>query len=104
MSSENELRGRIGTLEGKLMEALFDLAQARAKLGQTWLIWSNEHRAWWGPGSRGYEVVLSKAGRYSRERAAEICAGANRYLSEGSEPNEVMVLAPAPAEALHHEG
>lgn len=39
----------------------------------TYLIWSNEHRGWWGIGERGYDRHLAKAGRYSRERAIEIC-------------------------------
>lgn len=39
----------------------------------TYLIWSNEHRGWWGPGECGYDRHLSRAGRYSRERAIAIC-------------------------------
>jgi hypothetical protein len=38
-----------------------------------YLIWSNEHRAWWGPGERGYVQRLGDAGRYSRDVALEIC-------------------------------
>jgi hypothetical protein len=38
-----------------------------------YLIWSNEHRAWWGPGERGYVRKISAAGRYSREHAIGIC-------------------------------
>lgn len=41
-----------------------------------YLIWSNEHRAWWGPGECGYVPQLSKAGRYTRERAIDICRNA----------------------------
>jgi hypothetical protein len=37
------------------------------------VIWSNEHRAWWGPGERGYTSDLAKAGRYPFHHAAEIC-------------------------------
>lgn len=34
-----------------------------------YLIWSNEHRAWWRPNSRGYTLDVDKAGRYSRKDA-----------------------------------
>ena len=34
-----------------------------------YLIWSNEHRAWWRPNSAGYTSQFEKAGRYSREDA-----------------------------------
>ena len=38
-----------------------------------YLIWSNEHRAWWGPGERGYVKRVENAGRYSRNEALAIC-------------------------------
>jgi len=38
-----------------------------------YLIWSNENRRWLGPGGNGYVRHLTEAGRYSRERAIEIC-------------------------------
>jgi hypothetical protein len=38
-----------------------------------YLIWSNEHDGWWGPGERGYTRTLSRAGHYSREHAIRIC-------------------------------
>jgi hypothetical protein len=41
-----------------------------------YLIWSNEHRGWWRPGSMGYHPGLKRAGRYSREQALEICQNA----------------------------
>jgi hypothetical protein len=41
-----------------------------------YLIWSNEHRAWWGPGRAGYERRVEDAGSYSREEALDICADA----------------------------
>lgn len=40
---------------------------------ELYLIWSNEHYAWWGPGERGYVKAVAEAGKYSRERAIEIC-------------------------------
>jgi ribosomal protein S27AE len=38
-----------------------------------YLVWSNEHRRWWGPGQCGYFDRVSQAGRYSREQALAIC-------------------------------
>ena len=61
--------------------------------GPAWLIWSNEHRAWWraggaGQGSarraawnasgggNGYTMQVSQAGLYSEADALDICARA----------------------------
>jgi hypothetical protein len=41
-----------------------------------YLIWSHEHRAWWGPGEAGYVREISRAGRYSHADALRICAQA----------------------------
>lgn len=41
-----------------------------------YLVWSNEHRGWWGPGRCGYTPGISNAGRYTREQAIEICQDA----------------------------
>ena len=37
-----------------------------------YVVWSFEHRAWWGPDHRGYVTDLDAAGRYTRHEAAEI--------------------------------
>jgi len=60
--------------------------------GEWWMVWSNEHRAWWKPGGYGYTTATHKAGRFTRERAEEIVAQANIILHDP--PHEVMVLAP----------
>jgi hypothetical protein len=39
----------------------------------TYLIWSHEHGAWWGPGGCGYVRSLDRAGRYSHAEALAIC-------------------------------
>jgi hypothetical protein len=64
------------------------------KIKPNYLIWSNEHRAWWAPNECGYVKIISKAGRYSEVRATQICENANSYQNINEEPNEVMVLAP----------
>jgi hypothetical protein len=49
-----------------------------------YLIWSHEHGGWWGPERCGYGQSISKAGRYSREEAIQICTraipGTSTYL------------------------
>lgn len=37
-----------------------------------YLIWSNQHSAWWGPNKNGYVRVIEAAGRYSKEDAEAI--------------------------------
>lgn len=59
-----------------------------------YLIWSNEHGAWWRRLEDGYTQDLALAGRYPRGRAVEIVAAANVALRGEDEPNEVMVVAP----------
>jgi hypothetical protein len=44
--------------------------------GDVYLIWSNQHRAWWGPARRGYVNRVEDAGRYSEATALEICTDA----------------------------
>lgn len=40
-----------------------------------YVVWSNEHAAWWGPDECGYRSDLSHAGRYTREHALKLaCA------------------------------
>lgn len=64
-----------------------------------WLIWSNEHGAWWGPQRSGYTTEVNHAGRYTFEEADEI-ARARLYRSGASAnrltgtPAEVAVPAP----------
>jgi hypothetical protein len=44
--------------------------------GNLYLVWSNEHAGWWAQGRFGYTTDVAKAGRYTRERAIEICRNA----------------------------
>lgn len=58
-----------------------------------YLIWSNEHVAWWRPDHSGYTVSIEYAGRYSREDAMQICKGANYgFMQDTTNPNEIPVL------------
>ena len=55
-----------------------------------WLIWSNEHEGWWSPAELGYTDLRNLAGRYTFERAKQICQRANVNLSLNKPPNETM--------------
>jgi hypothetical protein len=54
-----------------------------------YLIWSFEHRRWWAPDEWGYTKNIAMAGRYSLERAVEICLNANINTA-----NEAIVPIP----------
>lgn len=58
----------------------------------TWLIWSNEHHAWWRPNAAGYTTDRNEAGRYAFNVAVQIVADANRYLAPNDPPNESMIM------------
>lgn len=55
------------------------------------LIWSNEHRAWWRPNSQGYTADIGMAGVYTEDSMREICAGATLHWDQA--PNELPVRA-----------
>jgi hypothetical protein len=44
---------------------------------QQYLIWSEEHGAWWRPAKWGYSQRIRDAGRYSKADADEIVRNAN---------------------------
>lgn len=54
-----------------------------------YLIWSNEHRAWWRPDSFGYSPDIRGAGVYSRNEARDICDKATFDWTHA--PNEIVV-------------
>lgn len=43
------------------------------KQADRYMVWSNEHRAWWKANETGYSQGMREAGRYTREHALEIC-------------------------------
>lgn len=61
-----------------------------------WLVYSNEHGAWWRPNSAGYTKHVESAGRYSKAEADYICRDASRGPKRFEEdpPHEVAVIAP----------
>jgi hypothetical protein len=46
---------------------------------EIYLIWSEEHGAWWNPNRAGYTKSMVRAGRYSREEAEAISNSANGH-------------------------
>lgn len=78
-----------------------DQNQTTGTEAQKYLIWSNEHVAWWRPASMGYTVSIEHAGRYSRDEAMEICRGANfGFMQDDENPNEIPVLEVDAAETM----
>lgn len=57
---------------------------------EEYLIWSEEHGAWWAPDERGYTTSMRKAGRYPFHTADIICKQANF----GGQFHEVMIPVP----------
>lgn len=67
-----------------------------------YVVWSNEHSAWWGPKRSGYYTHLVAAGRYTRDEAIRICQGARGGRRYNANPSEVPILL-ADAEAFWTE-
>jgi hypothetical protein len=55
------------------LAAAVNLATADERGETPFVVWSNEHRGWWGPGRCGYVFDLRDAGIYSRAEAEDIC-------------------------------
>lgn len=56
-----------------------------------WLVWSNEHEAWWGPNRCGYTQKMNDAGRYTFAEAVQICSVRSIRMCV---PDEVCVPSP----------
>lgn len=46
-----------------------------------YLVWSNEHRMWWGPNRQGYTRDIARAGRYTRDEAIK-CSSVRDQVPE----------------------
>lgn len=94
--AEKEIRERVGRLEHG----------QGAQPGQ-WLIWSNDHKAWWRPDSAGYTSVMADAGRFDTAKAFKVCR-ANDYragstLDHDCQPAEMIYPAPPEPTGTHAE-
>lgn len=57
-----------------------------------YLVWSNEHAAWWGPDHRGYTRHIDRAGRYERSEALKIAGTRDGgwHVRKGN-PDEIAI-------------
>lgn len=55
-----------------------------------YLVWSNEHRAWWAPNRLGYTSDIDNAGRYGRDEALEIAASLWGW-EKNRNPDEIAI-------------
>jgi hypothetical protein len=85
------LRDQIKILRETMGKLIIENGRLRMAQDSSWLIWSNEHRAWWGPAQHGYVFSRADAGRYTFQKAMQIVMDANKYQSEKEKPNEAMV-------------
>lgn len=76
---------------------------------KVWLVWSNEHTAWWKPGCLGYTADAEKAGRYTLADARKhansgqmggTCARCEHLPNEVVTPAPEFVASPAPADGF----
>jgi hypothetical protein len=61
---------------------------------ELYVIWSEEHGAWWLPHKMGYTRSLREAGCYTKAEADEIVANANQYVRPHDVFNEVALPDP----------
>lgn len=79
--SEDQANAHLIAAAPELLAALED---------PTWLVWSNEHSAWWGPRCRGYYTEIESAGRYTLEEAMKHCES----RSPADNPPELIQPSP----------
>ena len=56
-----------------------------------YVVWSNEHAAWWAPNRCGYTTRLNSAGWYSRKEAIDIARNARDGQQPDGNPNEIAI-------------
>lgn len=56
------------------------------KTDKVWLIWSNEHEAFWCADRNGYSYAIQRAGRYTFDEAFKIVKDANYPSDEHGYP------------------
>jgi hypothetical protein len=68
-----------------------------------YLIWSNEHKAWWRADHCGYSPALNNAGNYTREEAIGICKRALPTAMHVGLISEIPVRLADVIDVLHDE-
>lgn len=66
-------------------------AIASEPVDDRYLVWSNEHRAWWRAESAGYASSILHAGLYSRAVAIDIADKSRNGWSVTERPDEIAV-------------
>jgi hypothetical protein len=63
-----------------------------ASAGDKYLVWSNEHSAWWGRDRCGYTRIIANAGRYDRAEALSIAGTRDGgwHVRKGN-PDEIAI-------------
>ena len=79
----------VGLLEAYEAAAAHDFPRAGL-----WLVWSHEHRGWWGPNHRGYVSTVAAAGRYTPQDAARIVAEAESGYEEAVHEDDAPTFKP----------
>lgn len=62
-----------------------------APVDPLYLVWSNEHHAWWKPDERGYTRIIERAGRYARADAITIASRRGGGWQAESNPYEIAI-------------
>lgn len=74
----------------RALEALAHPKEA-APVETLYLVWSNEHHAWWKPDERGYTRIIERAGRYTRAAALTIASRRGGGWQTESNPYEIAI-------------
>lgn len=61
-----------------------------------WLVWSNEHAAWWGPNQCDYSSTIENAGRYTLEEAIHISQMRSLTAKGRESGNPSELIQPSP--------
>ena len=69
------------------------------------LIWSNQHGAWWRPNSQGYTGFAKSAGLYTLDEAKSISwQGRDGWGEDGKIPDELVVSIDVIPEIFRPDG
>lgn len=77
--------------DGSSLDAVVAARTAAVLDAEPYLVWSNEHRAWWRANGCGYTIHVEAAGLYSRADALKICHKGRGGWRRSGVPDEVPV-------------